>query len=173
MQKECQEKERNKAWNTGERQNISTLMGTSRFPPWGQLQRKCFSCQISQACQRFASDTETVFDSTTCDWKIPSVILHLLSRTSFQRSWWMYFKVGCCIRIDSESICIILVPASIILYFDDYHLLGDDAVGVISQKMIIIIVTAVETSNLTSCILFNLYAICRSSAAAESLVSFV
>jgi hypothetical protein len=29
---------------------------------------------------------------------------------------------------------------------DDYHLLGDD---VISQKMIIIIVTAVETSNLT------------------------
>jgi hypothetical protein len=36
---------------------------------------------------------------------------------------------------------------------DDYHLLGDDAVwlshGVISQKMIIIIVTAVETSNLT------------------------
>jgi hypothetical protein len=33
--------------------------------------------------------------------------------------------------------------------FDDYHLLGDDAVWLISQKMIIIIVTAVETSNLT------------------------
>jgi hypothetical protein len=32
---------------------------------------------------------------------------------------------------------------------DDYHLLGDDAVW-LSQKMIIIIVTAVETSNLTN-----------------------
>jgi hypothetical protein len=30
----------------------------------------------------------------------------------------------------------------------DYHLLGDDAVW-LSQKMIIIIVTAVETSNLS------------------------
>jgi hypothetical protein len=36
------------------------------------------------------------------------------------------------------------------LHVDDYHLLGDDAVWLISQKMIIIIVTAVETSNLTS-----------------------
>jgi hypothetical protein len=31
----------------------------------------------------------------------------------------------------------------------DYHLLGDKPHDVISQKMIIIIVTAVETSNLT------------------------